>query len=261
VVKRVLAILLSLVALLGLLYLARVPLQRMVTIVRLYREDLKPPLVVPVAGLPRSRLSNNWGEPRSGGRRHEGIDIFVRCGQPVVSATEGIVTSVGENHLGGQVVWVLGPGGSMHYYAHLSRHAEIRQWDLVRPGDPVGYVGNTGNAAGGPCHLHYGIYLKGGAINPYPLLRVPAPAPRAASLQKHRDAPFTDGATGPAVAAHFVDEKVVDAAGESGCEIGGAAFQPLPVLLAVVEGADRDAVPFSGAEIPLADLAATGFLA
>jgi peptidoglycan LD-endopeptidase LytH len=259
VVKRVLVILLCLATLLGLLYLARVPLQRMRTIVRLYREDLQAPLVVPVAGLPRSRLSNNWGEPRGGGRRHEGIDIFARCGHPVVSATEGVVTSVGENGLGGRVVWVLGPGGSMHYYAHLGRYAEIKRWDLVRPGDPVGYVGNTGNAAGGPCHLHYGIYLNGGAINPYPLLRLRAPAPRAASLQEQGDAPFTDGATGPAVAAHLVDEKVINAAGERGSEIGRAAVQQLPVLFAVVEVADRDAVPFSGAEIPVADLAAPGF--
>lgn len=39
------------------------------------------------------------------------IDIFAKRGTPVLSATEGIVLDVGTNRLGGQVVWVLGPGG------------------------------------------------------------------------------------------------------------------------------------------------------
>jgi murein DD-endopeptidase MepM/ murein hydrolase activator NlpD len=69
------------------------------------------------------------------------------------------------------VVWVLGPGGQRHYYAHLDRYADIVTGQRVRPGTILGYVGTTGNAAGTPPHLHYGIYEAGGAINPYPLLR------------------------------------------------------------------------------------------
>jgi murein DD-endopeptidase MepM/ murein hydrolase activator NlpD len=41
----------------------------------------------------------------------------------------------------------------------------------VHPGSILGYVGNTGNAATTPPHLHYGIYTAGGAVNPYPLLK------------------------------------------------------------------------------------------
>jgi len=40
----------------------------------------------------------------------------------------------------------------------------------VAAGTHVGYVGNTGNAATTPPHLHYGIYTLRGAIDPYPLL-------------------------------------------------------------------------------------------
>ncbi len=128
-------------------------------------------LPVPVAGVKPAQLADTWGGARSGGRRHEGIDIFATRGTPVLSSTEGIVLRVGTNRLGGQVVWVLGPGGQRHYYAHLDRYGDVRAGMRVRTGSILGYVGNTGNAATTPPHLHYGIYMAGGAINPYPLLK------------------------------------------------------------------------------------------
>jgi peptidoglycan LD-endopeptidase LytH len=146
------------------------PLPRIATIVRLWGEELTPPLRVPVYGVDAALLTDTWGAARGGGRTHEGIDIFAPCGHPVVSATRGVVVSVGENRLGGQYVGVLGPGGSWHYYAHLSRFASYRVGDVVRPGDTLGYVGDTGNARGTPCHLHYGIYLRGSARSPYEYL-------------------------------------------------------------------------------------------
>ena len=78
------------------------------------------------------------------------------------------------------MVSVLGPGGYRHYYAHLDDWAAPRQGDWVEAGEVIGYVGNSGNAAGGPPHLHYGVYAPGGgAINPFPLL-VAAPPSRTA---------------------------------------------------------------------------------
>jgi len=124
-------------------------------------------VLVPVKDVAARRLANSWGNPRSGSRRHEGIDIFAATGTPVLSATRGIVTRVGTNTLGGQVVWVLGPGLEWHYYAHLDRYGEFRAGDIVHAGDVIGYVGTTGNARGAPPHLHYGIYRRGRAENPY----------------------------------------------------------------------------------------------
>jgi murein DD-endopeptidase MepM/ murein hydrolase activator NlpD len=41
----------------------------------------------------------------------------------------------------------------------------------VKPGDVLGYVGNTGNAGGLPSHLHFGVYRWGREpIDPLPLL-------------------------------------------------------------------------------------------
>jgi murein DD-endopeptidase MepM/ murein hydrolase activator NlpD len=132
-------------------------------------------LPIPVKDVPKRRLTDTWGGIRSGGRRHQGIDIFSPKGTPVLSTTRGLVTQVGTNTLGGQVVWVLGPGFEWHYYAHLDRYGAFTRGDIVQPGDVLGYVGRTGNAAGTPFHLHYGIYRRGGAANPYPRL-VAAPA-------------------------------------------------------------------------------------
>lgn len=120
--------------------------------------------------VPGAALTDTWGGARSGGRRHEGIDIFAKRNTPIRATTRGVVLRVGENALGGRTVMILGPGGQRHYYAHLERYPDLERGDWVEAGDTVGYVGDSGNAKGTPPHLHYGIYEAGGAINPYPLL-------------------------------------------------------------------------------------------
>ena len=132
-------------------------------------------LPVPVDGVASRAIANSWGTARSGGRQHEGVDIFARRGTPVVSTTRGLVWRIGTNNLGGNVVWVLGPGGQLHYYAHLDRVAAIRVRQRVDVGDVIGFVGTSGNAAKAPPHLHYGIYRPSGkAVDPFPLLTAPS---------------------------------------------------------------------------------------
>lgn len=123
--------------------------------------------------LPGQRFADTWGGIRSGGRKHEGVDIFAARNTPISATTRGIVLNVGPNELGGRTVMILGPGGQQHYYAHLERYPNLKRGDWVNAGDIVGYVGDSGNARGTPTHLHYGIYTAQGAINPYPLLRNP----------------------------------------------------------------------------------------
>ena len=131
------------------------------------------------ANFPAPVMFDSYGKIPSIGltiRTHQGIDIFAKRGTPVLSATSGIVLDVGLNSLGGQVVWVMGPNLSRHYYAHLDAYApDIQTGDWVEVGEVLGYVGNTGNTKNTPPHLHYGIYRTGkGAVNPYPYLTLNA---------------------------------------------------------------------------------------
>ena len=121
--------------------------------------------------LPEQHLTDTWGAARSQGRSHEGIDIFAPRGTPIQSTTQGIVSKVGENTLGGRVVVVVGPGGAGHYYAHLEDYADISPNDWVDAGDIIGYVGDSGTPTGTPPHVHYGISINGRAVHPSPLLQ------------------------------------------------------------------------------------------
>lgn len=138
--------------------------------VRLASMPVPATLSMPVDNLKRSALRDSWHVSRPGGRRHEGIDLFSGKGTPVQATTEGVVLRRGSSGLGGNVVWVLGPGGQRHYYAHLDRFSQISIGQRIASGTVLGYVGNTGNARTTPPHLHYGIYGSAGAINPFPLL-------------------------------------------------------------------------------------------
>jgi peptidoglycan LD-endopeptidase LytH len=131
----------------------------------------EPTLPVPVEGVRRRQIADTWGGPRSGGRRHKGVDIFAGRGTPVRSATAGIVATVGVKDLGGNAVSIAGPRLSLHYYAHLDRFGVFKPGDTVRAGDVIGYVGDSGNAKGTPCHLHYGVYRAlVWPTDPWPLL-------------------------------------------------------------------------------------------
>ena len=65
---------------------------------------------------------------------------------------------------------ILGPGGWRHYYAHLQQYGGQREGDWVEAGEVIGFVGTSGNAPSDAPHLHYAIYAREGAINPYPAL-------------------------------------------------------------------------------------------
>ncbi|UDY37304.1 M23 family metallopeptidase [Dermatobacter hominis] len=133
-----------------------------------------PGFVFPVAG-PTSFISS-FGFCRDGcSRSHQGNDLFARAGTPVVAVEDGWVEKVGTNRLGGLTVWTRGRSGYRYYYAHLRDWAPLVPGQEITAGTVVGTVGNTGNAATTPSHLHFEIHPgNAAAIDPYPiLLRAP----------------------------------------------------------------------------------------
>lgn len=179
-------IVLAIVALLA--WLAWPWLKNAMHVAELLAEEPPQTLPIPVQGVTTRAIRDTFGAPRPGDRAHQGVDIFAPRGTPVVSTTRGIVSRIGENSLGGTVVWVLGPGGDRHYYAHLDGVADMSTGQRIVPGDVLGSVGTTGNARGTPPHLHYGIYRRAsGAINPFPLLMA-KPSAREPVLRKRTDA-------------------------------------------------------------------------
>ena len=135
----------------------------------------------PVQG--RGYFSDDFGAPRFAGgfHHHQGNDMFAELGSSVVAPFDGTAVAT-PNGLGGNAVTVYGSEGYV-YNAHLVSYGRLGP---VKAGTVVGYVGNTGDATGGPWHDHfewhpnvapnhpwvspYGFGTINGAVDPFPYL-------------------------------------------------------------------------------------------
>lgn len=135
-------------------------------------------LLAPVEGVRVNQVADTFGAPRAGNRTHDGVDIFAPRGTPVRAAAAGFVYRIDDLSLGGLSVTVVGDGGVRYFYTHFDSVPEnLKEGQRVETDTVIGYVGNSGNAATTPTHLHFGVYLgepddlcAWRAINPLPLL-------------------------------------------------------------------------------------------
>jgi murein DD-endopeptidase MepM/ murein hydrolase activator NlpD len=112
---------------------------------------------------------DSWGFPRSGGRRHQGVDMFAAHGAPIYAVADGRIARVFSNRLGGLSINLVDTAGNRYYYAHLSA-TNVTTGQQVRAGAHIAANGNTGNARSTPPHLHWQYHPGGGPpVNPYPL--------------------------------------------------------------------------------------------
>jgi len=112
-------------------------------------------------------FSNDYGAPRGGGSSHQGNDILAARGTPVVANVGGVVTQR-NGAVSGLAYFLAGDDGNRYFGAHLDSFGASGR---VAAGAVIGTVGNTGDASGGPPHLHFEMHPGGsGYTNPYPTL-------------------------------------------------------------------------------------------
>lgn len=140
-------------------------------------------LLIPVAGIRASQLSDTYDDRRGATRPHEALDIMAPRGTPVLAAADGKIVKLFDSKPGGLTIYQFDPDETLaYYYAHLDRYAPgIAAGVLVKQGELIGYVGSSGNASPEGPHLHFAIFRlgaeknwwQGTPINPYPLLARP----------------------------------------------------------------------------------------
>jgi peptidase M23-like protein len=144
-------------------------------------------IVFPVLG--RARLTNSFGDPRPQGA-HQGEDIMADRWSPALAAEAGRVQLHTTSGRAGCMLYLYGQSGTTYLYVHLNNDLTqsndnrgkcvpgtayskgLRDGARVEAGQPIGFVGNSGDAEGGNPHLHFELHPGGGgAVDPVPFLR------------------------------------------------------------------------------------------
>jgi peptidoglycan LD-endopeptidase LytH len=134
-------------------------------------------LMVPVEGITRTRLRDNYTAGRANGKRHSALDIMAPRSTPVLAAADHVIGRLADGPIGGTVIYAYDEQERfVYYYAHLERYRRgLAVGDRVAKGSVIGYVGTTGNAPRDTPHLHFQVMKRGAGrawwdgppINPY----------------------------------------------------------------------------------------------
>jgi murein DD-endopeptidase MepM/ murein hydrolase activator NlpD len=107
------------------------------------------------------------GEPRN---PHSGLDFAAPTGTPVRSPADGRILLIGDYYFNGRTIFIDHGQGVISMFCHLSEINGL-PGDVVKRGDFVGKVGNTGRSTGP--HLHWNVSLNNARVDPALFLRKP----------------------------------------------------------------------------------------
>lgn len=114
------------------------------------------------------RISSEFGQKRyinnaTSPKRHSGIDYAADCKTEVYATNDGVIELSEFLKLSGNTVVIEHGLGLKSYYMHMD-DVVLKAGDMVKKGDLIGHVGQTGYATG--CHLHFQISIDNQPINP-----------------------------------------------------------------------------------------------
>ena len=117
-------------------------------------------------------LSSRYGtriDPFSGKKAwHEGVDFAGKVGSDIVAVASGVVSWSGERYGYGKMVEVAHGDGVITRYAHNQENL-VKVGDMVRRGDVVALMGNSGRSTGP--HVHFEVHKNGRPVDPASYLR------------------------------------------------------------------------------------------
>lgn len=127
-----------------------------------------PPSLFPVKNGTKADITATFGKKQQHPKlkhkvTHNGIDIKAAIGTPVIATANGTVVKANYEGNWGNLIIVAHGDGYETWYAHL-KGFNSKENQVVKAGDVIGYVGNTGLSTGP--HLHYEVKLNGAHVNP-----------------------------------------------------------------------------------------------
>ena len=126
-----------------------------------------PPMILPIKDITYPQVGASTGRKINPFYKayvyHEGVDLIVTRGTPVLATADGTVVAAASSRTTGNTVRIRHEGGYETVYAHLESMS-VRAGQRVRTGQKVGAVGMSGQAVAP--HLHYEVRKDGVAVNP-----------------------------------------------------------------------------------------------